>query len=515
MLFPDPPRVPIWRIPDLSYHPDGRLLAFGAGTSLVVLDTSSQTDRWYTFGSTVESVDWSPDGKLLAVGMADNTARVLNATSLETSFLYRAGPSITRSRAFSPWQRQMNVAWSPAESMGRLLALAGQPGKIVLLDVSQGKLVEEEDTGQEIYSLAFASDGSVLATGGIDSLVKLWLVPDLASIDQIDKHNRMVVDLDFSPLIGDARLASASYDNSVGLFQLAQLSPLAEVVEPVNEIAVGIHFTQGGAPQAVSLALNARIGSYALKEMPASYALNGSGEALALGYADGSIEILDLQALSQLHLFQATSNPVLALAWHPDGRSLAFSWCAEQSPNFAQQSLCDRNEIGILNIPSGEVTKMPQSYPNYIRALAYDPQSGLLASGSDDGSIQLWDTESGMQVGLALQKHKAGVTSLAFSPDGRLLASGSADQTVILWDTRANAPIGESLSGFSNKITSLAFSTDGLALYTADSRLMRWDIDPLSWMKRNCVLAGRPLSEAEWAQFLPAWEYRPTCTQNP
>ena len=517
-LFPGRQRVPIWRIPDLSYNPDDNRLAFGAGVSVVVLDASRQTESWYTFGSTIESVDWSPDGKLLAVGLADNTVRVLNSVSLETSFFYRAGPSITRSKAFSPWQRQMSVAWSPASSDSRLLAMAGQPGKIILVDVSQGELVAEVNTNQEIYSLAFASDGSVVATGGIDSLVKLWRVPDLTPIDQIGKHNRMVVDLDFSPNIGDALFASASFDNSVGLFQLAQPSPLAEVVSRAEGSVIGINSSQDGTPQTVSLDIkNTRIGSYTLQEEPASYALSSSGKLLALGFTDGILEILDLETGALVLTLTPSSNPVLALAWDPDGRTVAFSFCDVQSLNFAQQSLCDRNEIGILDIQSGEVTKMPQAYPDYLRALAYDPQSGLLASGSDDRSIQIWDTDSGSRVGVSLKNHKAGVTSLAFSPDGRLLVSGSADQTVILWDTRANAPIGEPLTGFSDKITSLAFSPDGLALYTGlnDGRLLRWDIDPSSWVERNCQLAGRHLTEAEWTQFLPSKGYNPSCPQNP
>lgn len=519
-LFPGRQRVPIWRIPDLSYSPDGNRLAFGAGTDVVVLDTSRQTESRYTFGATIESVDWSPDGIWLALGLADNTVRVLKAVTLETSFLYRAGPTITRSKAFSPWQRQMSVAWSPINSDSPLLAMAGQPGKIVVLDVSQGKLVAEEDTKQEIYSLAFASDGGVIATGGIDSLVKLWRVPDLEPIDEISKHNRMVVDLDFSPILGNALVASASYDNSAGLFQLAQPSPLAEELSKESGSIIGLSISPDGSPQTVVLDSKSNgIGSYALKEEPISYALNNSGALLALGFADGRIEILDLDTGTPASTFQAVPNPVLALAWNPDERTIALSYCTEQSQNFAQQTLCDQNEIGFLDIQSGVVTNMPQVYDNYLRTLAYAPQAGLLASGSDDRSIQIWDPVSGSRAGVSLVSHQAGITSLVFSPDGRLLASGGSDQTLILWDTQANAPIGEPLTGFSDKITSLAFSPDGLALYTglSDGTLLRWDFDPNSWVARNCALAGegRYLSEAEWAQFLPSMNYNPSCTQSP
>ncbi|MDT7949765.1 MAG: hypothetical protein RQ897_15615, partial [Thermoflexus sp.] len=59
----------------------------------------------------------------------------------------------------------------------------------------------------------------------------------------------------------------------------------------------------------------------------------------------------------------------------------------------------------------------------------------LLASGSDDKTVILWDVGTGERV-RTLTGHTDDVNSVAFSPDGRLLASGSGDGTVILWGVR-------------------------------------------------------------------------------
>jgi hypothetical protein len=61
------------------------------------------------------------------------------------------------------------------------------------------------------------------------------------------------------------------------------------------------------------------------------------------------------------------------------------------------------------------------------------PDGRALATGSKDGTVQVWEVASGQQV-LSFSGHEADVNCLAFAPDGRSLASGSRDFTILLWD---------------------------------------------------------------------------------
>jgi WD40 repeat protein len=107
------------------------------------------------------------------------------------------------------------------------------------------------------------------------------------------------------------------------------------------------------------------------------------------------------------------------------------------------------------------------------------PRRALLASGSDDYTIKLWEVASGSEV-RSLSGHTNYVYSVAFSPDGRLLASGSADYTIKLWEV-ASGSLVRTLSGHTDWVRSVAFSPDGrlLASGSADKTIKLWDISDL------------------------------------
>jgi WD40 repeat protein len=98
----------------------------------------------------------------------------------------------------------------------------------------------------------------------------------------------------------------------------------------------------------------------------------------------------------------------------------------------------------------------------------------LLATGSEDGSVRMWDSLTGTPLGGRLTGRARAVSSVAFAttPDGRLLlAAGSEDGSAQVWDPLTGTPLGGPLTGHANAVSSVAFGTapDGRLLLATGS----------------------------------------------
>ncbi len=118
-----------------------------------------------------------------------------------------------------------------------------------------------------------------------------------------------------------------------------------------------------------------------------------------------------------------------------------------------------------------------------VWALAFSPDGKIIASGSQDKTIQLWDIEKRSKLA-TLKAHVGWITAVAFSADGKTLASGDANKVIKLWgvDTYKERA---TLSGHKNTISTLTFAPEGKSLYSGCLASASYDGTIRFWNPKN------------------------------
>lgn len=390
-------------------------------------------------------------------------------------------------------------------------------------------------TGQNGYvlQLLFEPGGARLLSKGENSVI-LWNVtnptsPFELSRRSIDDTSSGVTSIAFSP--DDTLLAVGSNQIILQSIENPHQTTHPVILDDSGQWVTGLAFSQDG--NSLFASYNDRISGWDVHtgkgidvrcEIPEGTVITSmavgrykKNDILAIGDVQGGISFCNLSSSAALDL------PTFLLGHQERISSLAF--LNEDKTLLASGS--EDGAIVLWNLAANTVSSTVRETGNAaVTGIAIEPGTQILSARTQDNTIFLWDIHnpakpkmlssfSADQDSINQDREKLAVN------ENNIIASGGFEDNIMIWD--ASNPLDPfllaTLAGNNDRSNNeeVAFSHKGTILATGYSNgtVILWDVDPSSWIERMCQRAGRNFTHLEWERYFSNEPYRKTCEQWP
>ena len=484
---------------NVAFSPDGRYLAL-VGSWLRIYDLQREEIVQVIKHFSPTKVSFSPDGKYLACGGGGGLS-LIDVKSGEVA--------IQLSK-----KTMLDTAYSPD---GRYVLSSGYDERARLWDAESGREIRVfEGHKDDILSLAFSPDGRQFITGSADFTVKLWDVESGVEVQSYEGRSASVNSILYSPSGG--YIISGSADSTVKMWDLMnakQDKVLSSHSEEVSSVALS-----SDGRKIVSLAYDKRMVLWDAEKKQklrdvrddlysaGSVAFSPNDNYIIIGKGLKSPKLIDLESGLEVREYKGKAHfylykgggaqkeearfTILSAAFSPDGRHIVSG-----------------TDDGTLRLWESKLQSEIYSvvaHSDAINAAIWSHDGRYVFSGSSDKTIKMWRFVEDMgffKLQRTFETEGHSVAALAFSPNGRYLVSASHDRTLRLWDVQSGENL-RTFKGHKSTVRTVAFSPDGRFIVSGswDTTAKIWEV---STGREIAMLVG--FEGGEWVIVTPQGYY--------
>ncbi|HEY4242808.1 MAG TPA: protein kinase [Kofleriaceae bacterium] len=473
----------------LALSPSGDRLLVHDGENLMTMPWSGGPLRPFAhYDALIRDVEWSPDGKSVAICGDDHDILVVDLATGTTRQLRGHTDAV------------YSVEWSH-DSLHLLSASDDSTARV--WTVSDGTSLELEGHDDDVYRARFSADEHLVATSSLDGTARVWDIaqPNARVFEGDGAIEGLAMDGDHAIVRTPTTVArwdlASGQRESLLSWTDEQTSFGSPVVAPDGSMLAmpGPSWTitvqrRSGAP----VTLLGHQGNLTHVEFSADerslYTSSYDGTVRRWDLATGADTVI-LKVPSQVRTFTvARDGRVIAIAGQSAwdiAASGAVSllgdgdrWCITrlEIDRVTDRPVIHRcnGSVALLD-PAGHATEL-LTKGFAVNRLVASPDGRLLAGALDDRSIHIWNSASGQLVE-TLTGHSDLVEDLAFSPDGRELASASYDRTIRIWEL-GNTKRHRVLRGHAAAVDRIAWHGSAqLVTGSRDGTLREWAVPAL------------------------------------